>query len=177
MERRFAARDVAAATFFAAVGIGAWLHWSITDPSFDQTPAQSEWDRVLGFSALVLAVMGAAALLGWMLSQTAPVRRTVFTLVATGVLAAVTNVVEDGLGIEAAFFLFILLTGIQLLALTGLAIALGVSVTGPRRALAVAPLATALGLMAYVPAGGPILMGTWCAAAVYVLATLDARSA
>jgi hypothetical protein len=167
----FERHDLALASIFVAVGLGAWLHWSITDPSFDVTEAQSEWDHVLGFSALVLALMGAAAALGQRLSSAASVRRLDLTLIATGALSAVTNIVEDGFGVEGAFFVFILLTGIQLVALIGLAIALGISVRGRRRLLALTPLASATGVVVYVHAGGPILLCTWCAAAAYLLAT------
>ena len=139
MVGRFETRDVALAAFLVSLGIGAWLHWSITDPSFDQTEAQSEWDHVLAFSALVLGLTVGAAALGRTLSQTVAVRRLALTLLATGVLAAVTNVVEDGFNVEAAFLAFVLLTGIQLVALVALAVALGISVRGPRRLLALAP--------------------------------------
>ena len=159
------------AAFLFALGVGAWLHWSITDPSFDTTEAQSEWQHVLGFSALVLGLAVGAAALGRTLSQTTAVRRLAQILITTGVLSAVTNVVEDGFGVDAAFFAFALLIGIQLLALVGLAIALGLSVRGPRRLLAAAPLASAIGVLLYVNAGGPILLCTWCGAGAYLLAT------
>jgi hypothetical protein len=171
MVGRFETRDVALAAFLVSLGIGAWLHWSITDPSFDQTEAQSEWDHVLAFSALVLGLTVGAAALGRTLSQTVAVRRLALTLLATGVLAAVTNVVEDGFSVEAAFLAFVLLTGIQLVALVALAVALGISVRGPRRLLALAPLASAMGVIVYVHAGGPILLLTWCSAAVCLLVT------
>ena len=126
---------------------------------------------MLGFSVLVLALMGAAAALGQRLSSAASVRRLDLTLSATGALSAVTNVVEDGFRVGGAFLAFVLLTGIQLIALIGLAIALGIAVRGQRRLLALTPLASATGVISYVHAGGPILLCTWCAAAAYLLAT------
>jgi hypothetical protein len=169
-------RDLALAALLVAVGIGAWLHWSITDPSFDQTEAQSEWGHVLAFSALILGLTGGAAALGRRLSEAPSVRRLTVTLFAAGTVAALTNVIEDGLGVEGAFFVFILLTGVELVTLIGLAVALALRVGGPRRLLALAPLGNAAGVILYVKAGGPILLGTWCAAAVYLAATgRDAR--
>ncbi len=162
-------REPVLAAFLVLLGIGAWLHWSITDPSFDQTEAQSEWGNVLAFSALVLALAGGSAALGRALSGARSVRRLTMTLIAAGALAAVTNIVEDGLGVERAFVVFGLLTGVLLLALIGLATALGLMVRGARRLLALAPLASAIGVVTYVQAGGPILLCTWCAAAVYLL--------
>ena len=135
MDARFEGRDLPLAAFLVALGVGVWLHWSITDPSFDTTEAQSAWQHVLGFSALVLGLAVGAAVLGRTLSQTTAVRRLAQILITTGVLSAVTNVVEDGFGVDAAFFAFALLIGIQLLALVGLAIALGLSVRGSRRLL------------------------------------------
>jgi hypothetical protein len=164
-------REPVLAAFLVSLGIGAWLHWSITDPSFDQTEAQSEWGHVLAFSALVLALAGGSAALGRALSGARSVRCLTLTLIAAGALAAVTNIVEDGLGVEKAFVVFGLLTGVQLLALIGLATALGLVVRGARRLLALAPLASAIGVVTYVHAGGPILLCTWCAAAVYLLVT------
>lgn len=171
MSSRVGRQETLLVAFLISLGIGAWLHWSITDPSFDQTEAQSEWGHVLAFSALVLALTGGAAALGCALSGARSVRRLSLTLIAAGTLAAVTNVVEDGLGVENAFLVFIVLTGVQLLALIGLAIALGLTVRGPRQVLALAPLASAIGLIAYVHAGGPILLCTWCASAGYLLVT------
>lgn len=171
MMGRFKRRDLALALIFVAVGLGAWLHWSITDPSFDQSEAQSEWDHVLGFSALLLALNWSPAALGLRLSSAATVRRLSLTLIAIGALAAITNIVEDGFGLEGAFFAFILLTGIQLVALVGLAISLGLSVRGPRQLLSLVPLASATGVILYVHAGGPILLCTWATAAALLLAT------
>src|SRR4051794_37548167 len=168
-------REPALAAFLVLLGIGAWLHWSITDPSFDQTEAQSEWVHVLAFSALVLALACGAAALGRALSGARSVRFLTITLIAAGTLAAVTNIVEDGLGVEKAFVVFALLTGVLLLALIGLATVLGLKVRGARRLLALAPLASAIGVVTYVHAGGPILLCTWCAAAIYLLVTPQAE--
>src|SRR3954453_4187296 len=101
-------RQAVLAAFLVSLGIGAWLHWSITDPSFDQTDAQSEWVHVLAFSALVLALAGGAAALGRALSGARSARWLTMTLITAGALAAVTNIVEDGLGVEMAFVVFAL---------------------------------------------------------------------
>jgi hypothetical protein len=159
------------AAFLILIGLGSWLHWSLANPSFNQTDSQSDWANVLAFSALVFALMAGAGALGRALSSAASVRRLTLALFAAGSLAALTNIVEDGLGVEKAFLAFALLTGFQLLALITLAIALGLSVGGPRRLLALAPLASAAGLLAYVNAGGPILLATWCIAGLYLVAT------
>jgi hypothetical protein len=93
-------RELVLAAFLVSLGIGAWLHWSITDPSFDQIDVQSEWGHVLAFSALVLALAGGAAALGRALSGARSVRCLSMTLIAAGALAAVSNIVEDGLGLR-----------------------------------------------------------------------------
>ncbi|MGO4258239.1 hypothetical protein [Marmoricola sp. RAF53] len=113
--------------------------------------------------------------LGRALSSAVPVRLLTGALLIGAVLAAATNVVEDGFGVEEAFVVFALLTGVQLAALVGLAVALGVDVRGPRRFLALAPLASAIGVILYVRAGGPILLGTWCLAALYLVVTRPSR--
>src|SRR3954469_24342446 len=98
MGRRLGTQDVVLGGFLCCVGLAAWLHWSITDPSFDQTEAQSEWVHVVAFSALLLALAGGSAALGRALSGARSVRCLAMTLIAAGALAAVTNIVEDGLG-------------------------------------------------------------------------------
>jgi hypothetical protein len=171
MGRRLGTRDVVLSGFLCCVGLAGWLHWSITDPSFDQTEAQSEWAYVLGFSALILFLVGGAAALGRALSAAPTVRRITTALLILGGLAAATNIVEDGLGVDEAFVVFALLTGAQLLALLALAIVLGLKLRGGQRILALVPLATVIGVIVYVDAGGPILLGTWCAAAAVLLVT------
>jgi hypothetical protein len=154
-----------------AVGVGAWLHWSITDPSFEQSATQTQWPYLLAFSGLIILLAVGAAALARAISGAAVVR-TISTLLLTAALVgAATNVVEDGFGVEQAFLVFVLSSAVQLLTLVALAVALAVNVVGPRRVLAVAPIASAAGIVLYVNAGGPILFATWCSAAVLLILT------
>jgi hypothetical protein len=153
------------------VGVGAWLHWSITDPSFEQSATQSEWPYLLAFSGLIILLAVGAAALARAISGSTAVRAISTLLLGVAVAGATTNVVEDGFGVEQAFVVFVLSTALQLLALVALAVALAVDVVGARRVLAAAPLASAAGIVLYVHAGGPILLATWCSAAVVLVLT------
>ena len=166
-------QNIAIATFLATVGIGSWVHWRVTDPSFDATAAQSEWPNVLAFSALVLGLGTCSYLLAHTLSNAKLVTRVANTLLIASTLGAATNIVEDGFGVEDAFVVFVATTGAQLLALVALATALVKHVQGVCRVLALVPLANALGIVLYVEAGGPILVGAWGTAAVVLLLAPD----
>jgi hypothetical protein len=155
----------------AGMGVVAWLYWTITDPTFDVSAAQDEWPDVLAFSGFILMLGIGAATLARTACSSVAVRRLANALVVAAVVGAVTNIVEDGFGVEQAFIVFAMSTGAQLLCLLGLAVALAVTIRGPRRILAFAPLGSALGIIAYVVAGGPIMLATWCGAAVVLMVT------
>jgi hypothetical protein len=81
-------------------------------------------------------------------------------------LASVSNVVEDGLGREWAFFVTAFGAGLLLIGLTGLAAALYFGRRGYFRLLALIPMGTIGAVLLYVVAGGPLMLVTWSVAAL-----------
>ncbi len=79
------------------------------------------------------------------------------------------NILEDGVGLDWAFFAFVLGLLILDLAMLALTIAVGVLGRGRRRFLAVIPAGTLTGIQLFVIAGGPINLATWLAAAAAAL--------
>jgi hypothetical protein len=72
---------------------------------------------------------------------------------------------EDGFGQDWAFALFAIGTAGILLSNMALAAVLAVGGRASRRALSLIPLGTAAGILAFVTAGGPLMLVTWLAAA------------
>jgi hypothetical protein len=158
----------AAAGICVVVGMVPFVHWSVADLSHDETAQQHQWLFVLFFSAVVL-VLGAGMLV---VAHQAPVPgalRTARFLALVAVAASLTNLVEDGLRVEAMFFAFVA----ELLALqigfAVLAVLIVVRGKGAERLWAVAPIATAAAILLYIDIGGPLMAVTWLVAALACL--------
>ena len=150
------------------VGLVPFVHWSVADLSHEETTQQHEWLFVLFFSAVVL-VLGAGMLV---VAHQVPVPgalRTARFLAFVAVAASITNIVEDGLHVDAMFFLFVA----ELLAFQiGFAVLAVLIVTGGKgasRLWAVVPVATAAAILLYVDLGGPLMAVTWLVAALACL--------
>ena len=150
------------AVLFALVAVGSLIVW------LRSSEPLSEWSTVLSFSAalcgLAFALPTYARLVGG---------RTVFraSLVpaAGAALGSVSNILEDGLQLEWAFWLFILSLAITDLGLFAFTIVVAFIGRGRRRLLAAVPAATLAGVLLF-PVGGFVLMvAAWVAAAVLAL--------
>ncbi len=107
-------RSLARAALFALVGVGLLLHWVRQLSGWRPPLASSDPKVVVAFTALLLA-LGLAL---WQFGVMVAVRRVRRAAAVPGVAAAVcavTNVIEDGFGVESAFFLFIAATLVVLL--------------------------------------------------------------
>ena len=78
---------------------------------------------------------------------------------------SLTNIIEDGVGVEGMFMVFIAGTAVMLLALVGLSVVIGTAPGSTTRLLALIPLGTIIATVAFVAAGGPIMAATWFGAA------------
>jgi len=139
---------------------------SFTEPNFTDPDSASDWWAVVSFSlALALLPVGMALLVG----QSQRVNRTSSVLLVLAALGAVTaaiaNVVEDGLGVEAAGNVYY--GSILLLLLTMLALA-GVLAAKSPRWPGVVVLATLIGLVLLESGGGVLILLVWGAAAIAV---------
>jgi hypothetical protein len=144
----------------------------IADPGFDESDSQSEWTHVLGFGGALLILAVALLLYGRMVGG----RRAFQVSAIVGAslaLAAVSNVVEDGLGKEAFFLVTAVLTAVTGLGLLTLTLVIARVGHGGYRWLAVIPLLTATAIVMYVWAGGPIMLAAWLGAAGLALLLPD----
>lgn len=164
---------LARAALFALVGLVGLAYWAVSDPSYDSV--KTGWGWVLGFSAVLLVSGVGLSVYGSMVGGRWVVRLSTAAAAAFA-LGSVANVVEDGLEREWASWGFVVSTAAANVALVGMVIAIGWSGRGRERLLALVPLGALLLVVFYVPAGGPLMLVTWLAAAGVAL-TLSAPTA
>ncbi len=172
--RRCILARVLRASYFALVGLGFLAYWVIADPSFDVSESQDEWGYVLAFSGVILSLAFALPLFAQVIGGRWVLRMSLVAA-AGAALGSVANVFEDGLQIDWVFFVFVLGAAIELVGLLALAVVVAVGGRASRRLLALVPVGTAVAIIAFVPAGGPLMATTWLAAAVVAL-VLPTRS-
>jgi hypothetical protein len=149
---------------FATTGLAIFGFWFLARPSTEMTASMREWPQVLWFSATLLTLAFAMPVFGRMLGGPSVIRLAAIAGAGVG-LSSVANIIEDGLRIDAAFFLFVagtLILDIALLALTVVIARTG----GSNRWLAVVPGGTLVGILFLVWVGGPIILGTWLLAVI-----------
>jgi hypothetical protein len=155
-------------TLFVLVGV-LWAVRSLqsfTEPNFTDPESASDWLAVVTVSlALALLPASMASLVG--LSQRDNrTSRVLLVIAALGALtAAIANVFEDGLGVDAAGSVYY--GSILLLMLTMLALA-GVLFANSPRWPGVVVLATLIGLVLLEAGGGVLILLVWGAAAITV---------
>jgi len=165
---------VVRAVLFTFVGVYSFAHWVVTDPSYEISDSQDEWNYVLAFSALLFSLAVAIPILAHLAGGRFAFRASLVAA-AGAALAGFANILEDGLGMGWAFFAFILGTAIVLLGLSVLTVVITFAGRGGHRVLAVVPAGTMAGIILYVIAGGPLMLAAWLAAAALALA-LRART-
>ena len=152
------------ALLFAGTSIALFLFWAVAKPTFAATVSMTEWPNVLWFSATLLTLAVALPVFGRMVGGRWVVRLA--TIAGTGVgLSSVANVFEDGFHIDAAFFGFVLGTGIMEISLIALTVVIVRTIPGRDRLLAFVPAGTVAAILLFVVAGGPLMLVTWLAAA------------
>ena len=149
---------------FAVTGILLFMFWVVARPSFEMTASMTEWPNVLWFSATLLCLAVAVVVFGRMVGGRTVVRLASIAGAGIG-LSSIANIFEDGFGIDAFFFAFVLGTLILDVALVALAIVIARASRGRDRLLAIIPAGTVSGVFLFVPAGGPLMLMTWLGAA------------
>ncbi|MGH3140954.1 MAG: hypothetical protein ACRDQE_14575 [Gaiellales bacterium] len=154
---------------FALVGVAFLLHWILADPGFEASNTQDDWRHVIGFSAALLSLAVALTMFGQLIGRRDVLRVSVVAA-AGAALSSAANIVEDGLGMGWAFYVFVLGTGALGLGLVALTAAIATLVQGNGRLTALIPAGTLAALLFYVHAGGPVMFATWLAAAAFAIA-------
>ena len=136
----------------------------------------TEWPYVLAFSAALLSLAFALPLLARLAGGQRVVRVSLVPA-AGAALGSFANVLEDGLGMDWAFWAFVVSTGLIVLGLVAFAVVMVRDSRGRDRLLALIPAGTLAGILVYVAAGGIVLFLTWLAAAAVALARRAPASA
>jgi hypothetical protein len=146
----------------------AWAFRSLLEfasPQYYEPVTPLDWLAVLSYSVAFFLLAGSVTVLARLAPRTRFVRTAAAATVIGAVLAGAANLVEDGLDVQALGAAYV--TG-ALLTLAGLlALAAALAVAGRRR-LALVPLATAIGMMAFVAGGGVLVLVAWVWLAVVV---------
>jgi hypothetical protein len=153
-----------ASGYFACVGVVFFAWWVWTDPSHEGSESMEEWRHVLAFSGVLLLLAVAVPLYARVVSDVRVLRAA---LVVGGglVFASFANIVEDGLGVGAAFFAFVLGLLVTIVGLAAVTVMLVRRGPGRRRLLALVSLGTLLAIVLAVEVGGPLMLATWLGAA------------
>ena len=157
---------VLARTLFVLLG-GLWAVRSLqsfAEPNFTDPESTSDWWAVVSFS-LCWALLPAGLALLVRLTQRGG--RTTHALLAIGAVGAVTaaiaNIIEDGMGVDAAgsvYFVSVSLTMLTMIALAGVLLA------GQPRWPGVVVLSTLIGMLNLEAAGGVLVLLAWGATAI-----------
>ena len=139
---------------------------SFSDPDFTDPGTVSDWVAVLlvtvGLALLPIALVFLTAVTG---RRERAVRWLVPITAVGATVAAIANLAEDGLGIDAAAVAYYLGAATMLVGLVLLAVVL---VVGRPRWPALVVLGTVVGLIGLESAGGLLIMTVWVVAAVEV---------
>lgn len=144
------------AALFVITGLLWTIHSLIVvaDGASRDPPPVGDWSRVLLFSAAIasfaLAIRAFARMVGGRVAT-----RVAYAVTAGALLASVANVFEDGFGVDAAFWPFVVGT---VVIVPGLALLTTlVAFRGRSRVLAVVPGACLLDILFLHPVGGGVL--------------------
>lgn len=125
---------------FAAVGLaflGLFLH-GLTGPDFRHPATVSDWFATLGFSLALFAIAAALPMFGRMFDELR-IRRVSFVPAVGAALGGASNVLEDGLQLDWAFWFFVSSAGLVVVGLAALSIAIALLGRGSDRLLAAFP--------------------------------------
>ncbi len=137
---------------------------------------QDEWAYVLAFSGVILS-LALAILLFAQLAGGRWVLRLAGAAAVGAALTSVASIFEDGLRLDWVFYVFVLGGAIEFVGLLALAVVLAVGERGRHGLLAIVPVGTAIAIIAFVAAGGPLMLATWLGAAVFALSLRPRRLA
>lgn len=151
---------------FAAVGLaflGLFLH-GLTGPDFRHPATVSDWFATLGFSLALFAIAAALPMFGRMFDELR-IRRVSLVPSIGAAVGGASNVLEDGLQLDWAFWFFVSSAGLVVVGLAALSIAIALLGRGSDRLLAAVPAATLIGQLVFPVGGGLLMAAAWLACA------------
>lgn len=150
------------AALFIFVGVGflvLFLH-GLTDPDFQDPVSLSDWFATLGFSVALFALAAALLVFGRLFGE--PLIRRMSLVPALGAaLGGASNILEDGLQLDWAFWFFVSSLALSALGLAALAIVIALVCRGSDRLLAAVPAATLVGQLVFPVGGGLLMAAAW----------------
>jgi len=149
-------------------GIAFLAYWVIADPGYEASAGQTTWPHVLGFSAALATLAVALPVFGGQVTGSSARRWSAVAGAAVGA-NSITNILEDGLGVEWMFMVFVAGTAVMIIGLAGLAAVIARAREPRTRVLALIPMGTIVATVAFVAAGGPIMAASWLGAAAATL--------
>lgn len=147
---------------FAGVGLAflvLFLH-GLTGPDFQDPVTVSDWFATLGFSGALFALAAALPRLGRMFDELR-IRRVSFIPSVGAALGGASNILEDGLQLDWAFWFFVLGSGLVVVGLAALTMAIVLLGRGSDRLLAAVPAATLVGQLVFPVGGGVLMAAAW----------------
>src|SRR6266545_675925 len=139
---------------------------SLAEPNFTDPETASDWVAVVTVSLALALLPAGLALLDGLSRRRGRTFRVLLVVAALGaVTAAIANLVEDGMGVDAAgsvYYLSIVLMMVSMLALAG------VLLSGRPRWPGLVVLGTLIGLILLESGGGVLILIAWGAAAIAV---------
>ena len=159
------------AALFTVVGVGFGVLWlQMLNPGFQIPGSPADWFRVLAFSALLIALAFALPTFARLIGGRVVFRVSLVPAMGAA-LGGVSNILEDGLHLEWAFWLFVLGGAIIIVGLSAFTVVVAFIGRGRRRFLAAVPAAAMVGWLLAPVGGGIFLSAAWLAAAALVLQT------
>jgi hypothetical protein len=155
-------------TVFALVGVlwGMRSLQAFTEPNFTDPESASDWWAVVSFSLAFTLLPVGLALLVRLTQRGGRTSRVLLAIVALGaVTTAIANVIEDGMGVDAAGIVYLVSTSLTMLMMIALA---GVLLASRPRWPGVVVLGTLIGMLNFELGGGVLVLLVWGAAAVAV---------
>jgi len=137
---------------------------TFTDPDYMDPRTAADWFAVLSFSAGLVGLAFALPLFAQLADGRAVFRMSLVPA-AGFALAGVSNLLEDGLQLDVAFWFFVAGSLLSLVGLIAFTVVLAARGRGRRRLLALLPAATLVGQLLFSVGGGILIMAAWMVAA------------
>ena len=138
------------------------------DPDYQDPVSAFDWFAVLSFSAALFTLALALPTFAQWAGGRA-VFRVALVPAAGAAVAGLSNLLEDALQVNFAFWFFIVGTALTLVGLIAFTIVVAVVEYGRRRLLAAVPAATLIGVLLFENGGGVLVLAAWLAAAALAL--------
>jgi len=149
---------------------------AFTDPAYMRPVTAADWFAVLSFSAGLFALAFALPMFAQLIGGRV-VFRVSLVPAAGAALAGFSNLLEDALQMDFAFWFFIAGAMLSLVGLIAFTIVAAAGGRGRHRLFAAVPAATLVGQLTFSVGGGVLIMAAWLAVAAMAFGQLRPTAA